>query len=103
MVKYIYLILCESSGSLKIGVSKSPQERINKLQTSSGEKLKLIKTYKSEYYNYIEKSLHNIFSHIRKEGEWFEYDLNLVEYFEVYCKTYEKTISILKKNNNFFL
>ena len=103
MNKYVYLILCEASGNLKIGISKSPQIRIKKLQTSSGEKLRLIKSYKSEYYNYIEKSLHNRFSHIRKEGEWFEYDLNLVEYFETYCKTYEKTISLLKKNNNFFI
>lgn len=98
-MKYVYLILSLESGSLKIGISKNPKKRIMQLQTgSSGSELKLLKEYRSKYYLEIEKALHSRFSHIKKHGEWFEYDLDLVEYFDTYCINYEKNIEIIKKN-----
>ena len=103
-MKFIYLILSIETGSLKIGISKNPKKRIVQLQTgSSGSELKLLKVYKSSYYLEIENALHNKYVYLKKHGEWFDYDLEMIEHFEDDCKKYENSICFLKKNNNYFL
>lgn len=102
-MKFVYLIKKEIDSTYKIGVSKFPNERLKQLETASDSKLILINTYKTENYNKIEKTLHNLYSHNRKNNEWFSLTLEDEQIFSKKCKKIDKTIKILKKNNNFFI
>lgn len=66
-----------SDKTVKIGVSKNPQQRINTLSKQSGKKVinqwisnLLINAFK------IEKELHEFFSSKRLEGEYFQINFN---------------------------
>lgn len=101
MEKQIYLIFSQENGYYKIGISKNPQKRIEQLQTGNSSELKIIETYKSEYYNKIEKALHRRFSHARINGEWFALDAVEMNNFKNYCESIEKNIVLLENNKNF--
>lgn len=77
MDRTIYLIRSKENGYYKIGISKNPQKRLKQLQTGNASELEIIHLYKTEYASKIEKTLHNLYSHNRLEGEWF--DLSIVE------------------------
>jgi hypothetical protein len=69
----VYLI--SSSGLAKIGVSRSPEQRVKTLQASSPEMLCLLgeKYFKCSRDAYeIEKELHLRFKDKRGHGEWFD-------------------------------
>ena len=102
-MKYIYLIQSLENGYYKIGVSKHPTRRLSALQTGNSSELKLIYSYPSEYANKIEKSLHGLLSHCKKEGEWFELSLVDELSFDVKCKQIETNIDVLKKSGNVFI
>jgi predicted GIY-YIG superfamily endonuclease len=102
-MKYVYLIQTLENSYYKIGVSKHPQKRINELQTGNSSKLKLIEMYQSEFANSIEKTLQRRYSHLRKEGEWFEMSISNEVTFINECKKIEDNFKFLKKNNNVFI
>jgi predicted GIY-YIG superfamily endonuclease len=102
-MKYVYLIQSLENSYYKIGVSKHPQKRINELQTGNSSKLKLIEMYQSEFANSIEKTLQRRYSHLRKEGEWFEMSISNEVTFINECKKIEDNFKFLKKNNNVFI
>jgi len=104
-IKYVYLIQSQEDGYYKIGVSKHPNKRIEQLQTGNSSKLKVIEQYKSYSYlaHYIERTLQRRFSHMRKEGEWFEMSINEEVNFLQDCQKIEETIINLKKNGNVFI
>jgi hypothetical protein len=59
---------------IKIGYSRDPQDRLQKLQTGSPVKLELLGTVKcrdDSHAKSIEKLAHNIFHKQRRRGEWF--------------------------------
>jgi hypothetical protein len=66
-----------SDGSVKIGVSKNPEQRIKTLSKQSGKKI-TAKWYSEPLENAfkIEKDLHRSFSKHRLEGEYFQIDFN---------------------------
>lgn len=103
MEKYVYLIKSEDSSRYKIGISKNPQKRVKQLQTGNSEKLCLVNTYLSEYYDKIERTLHNRFSYLKKEGEWFEFSLEEEVKFIDECTRIESSFKILQKNQNPFI
>jgi predicted GIY-YIG superfamily endonuclease len=102
-VKYVYLIQSLENGYYKVGVSKHPQKRIEQLSTGNSSKLKLIETYQTEFADKIERALQRRYTHLHKEGEWF--DMSIVEEvnFQKECKKIEETIIFLKKNDNVFI
>jgi hypothetical protein len=102
-LKYIYIIQSLDEGYFKIGISKNPEKRILQLQTGNSSKLKLIDKFKSQYPNKVEKTLHNIYSSHKKEGEWFGFSLDVAYSLVDECKKIEKNIEILKKNENIFI
>lgn len=102
-MKKIYLIQSLEEGYYKIGVSKNPEKRLKQLQTGNSSELKLIHSYSSEYANKIEKTLHNMLSHCKKEGEWFDMSLPDALSFDVQCERIEKNIMILKESGNVFI
>lgn len=102
-MKQVYLIQSLEEGYYKIGVSKNPKKRIKQLQTGNSSELKLIHSYPSEYAHKIEKAIHNLLKHCKKEGEWFDMSLPDALSFDVKCKQIEENIVILKKNGNVFI
>lgn len=67
----IYLIRCSTSNFYKIGSTKrTAEERLKELQTGSPHSLSLITTTRF----YTERQLHQIFNQYRRNGEWFEFD-----------------------------
>ena len=103
MDKYVYLIQSVESGKYKIGVSQQPTKRVKQLQTGSGEKLKLVETFKSPYYNKIEANLHNRYSYLKASGEWFDLTLKEEVSFRKDCQRIENNIKLLTENDNPFL
>lgn len=66
-----------SDDSIKIGVSKNPEQRMKTLSKQSGKKI-TTKWYSEPLENAfkIEKDLHKSFSKHRLEGEYFQIDFN---------------------------
>lgn len=93
-IKYVYLIQSLETSHYKIGVSIHPEKRLLELNTGNSSKLKLVEKYKSEYANIIEKTLHNRYGYLRKEGEWFEMSISNEVSFINECKNIEKNIVI---------
>lgn len=102
-MKYIYLIQSLENSYYKIGVSKHPNKRLNELQTGNSSKLKLVETYQSEFAHLIEKTLQRKYTHLRKEGEWFDMSICNEVLFINECKEIEKNIQILKEYGNVFI
>lgn len=102
-MKYVYLIQSLENSYYKIGISKHPKKRVQELQTGNASELRLVLTYQSEYANKIEKTLQRRYSHLRREGEWFDMGISNEVSFIDECKQIEHTISELKKNGNVFI
>lgn len=90
-------------GYYKIGVSKNPQKRIRELKTGNSSPLKLVSSYETEIANKIEKILHRRFSHLSKEGEWFDLSISDDVNFINECEKIENNIIFLKNNGNLFI
>lgn len=102
-MKYVYLIQSTDNGYYKIGISKNPQKRIKQLMTGNSSPLKLIESYESEFANKIERVLHRRYSHLNKEGEWFELSiLDEIQFIDS-CKNIEANFKFLIDEGNIFL
>ena len=98
----VYLIT-SNYVDFKIGVTTRPiNERIRELQTSHPEKIDIIKFYKAENHNAVERWLHRKFNEKRLEGEWFQLDETDINQFESLCQSHDKVITLLKEENHFF-
>jgi hypothetical protein len=98
---FVYLI--KESGDdfmYKIGVTtaKNVNTRLKKLQTGNGNKLILLKSFKSNKPFKLEKMLHNYYKNNREEGEWFLLGENEINEFESLCNKYQIIIDSLKDN-----
>jgi len=102
-MKHIYLIQSLEDGYYKIGVSKHPKKRVAQLQTGNSSELKLIESYQSEYAHKVERALQRRYSHMKKEGEWFDISISQEVSFLSDCKQIEENFVILKKNGNVFI
>jgi hypothetical protein len=102
-MKFVYLIQSLENSYYKIGISKHPKKRIKELQTGNSSELKLVEVYQSEFANQIEKTLQRRYSHLRKEGEWFDMGISNEVSFIEECRKIEETLSFLKKNDNVFI
>ena len=102
-MKYIYLIQSLEHSYYKIGVSKHPAKRILELQTGNSSELKLIETYQTEFAHQIEKALQRRYSHLHKEGEWFDMSISNEVSFRKECQQIEENLVLLKKNGNVFI
>lgn len=102
-MKFVYLIQSLENSHYKIGISKNPQRRIKELQTANSSQLKLVESYQSEYAEKIEGILHRRYSHLHKEGEWFDMSISNEVSFIDECRKIEKTIVDLKESGNIFI
>lgn len=75
----IYFIGSVGSMAVKIGKSNNPEKRLAELQTGHPHKLVLYAVVENVTPDY-EMKLHRILAHIRKEGEWFELNDELIDF-----------------------
>ena len=68
---YVYLLYADN-GLIKIGKTKSLQQRLDHFTAKLPYELRLVGTIKSERYGEIEAELHRLFHDKRKRGEWFD-------------------------------
>lgn len=78
-VTHLYLIINTKNGSLKVGKTKNLVDRLAQLNTASPDKLMYEEI--KESLGHLEKGLHEKFKHLRKNGEWFEYSEEIINYF----------------------
>jgi len=103
----VYL-LCEVGSNperYKIGITKSdPKSRIKQLQTGCSNEIVLLRSFDSEHYTKIEKTLHREYSVYLTTGgtEWFQLPSEKVFQFPERCKTLDNNFSILKESENPF-
>jgi predicted GIY-YIG superfamily endonuclease len=102
-MKYIYLIQSLENSYYKIGISKHPTKRLQQLQTGNSSPLKLVEIYQSEHAEKIEKALQRRYSHLHKEGEWFDMGISNETSFLNECQKIEETLNFLEKNNSVFI
>lgn len=75
---FVYFIQGTVSKNIKIGVSRSPKDRIQSIQNHSGESVRLIGTIRGG--RELEHIIHKKFDSLRLHGEWFRPEINLIEY-----------------------
>ena len=74
----IYLVKAEGTNLYKIGYTDGKAEkRVKTMQTGCPHKLSIIEEAFGDMDK--EKFLHNTFSEQRKQGEWFEFDDDLIQ------------------------
>jgi hypothetical protein len=76
--EWVYFIRRGADGPIKIGISKSVEDRIAALQTASAEGLVLLGRCRGT--KLVERSLHDQFKHLRRVGEWFHPAAELLEF-----------------------
>lgn len=67
----IYLIVCETTGRLKIGWTINTAGRMRTLQAGSPTKLRLVGEVPGDRHR--EQQLHRLLDAFRLHGEWFDY------------------------------
>lgn len=70
-IRWVYLIGSPVVRSVKIGVAKDPDARLNELRTGSLVPLQLI--WKTRGGRALESELHQYFAPYRTHGEWFDF------------------------------
>ena len=75
----IYLISYDNQ-FLKIGYTKNITKRLAQLQTSIPIKLEVFHLIDGDIS--LEKEIHVLFKDLRTQGEWFNFDNSILEYFE---------------------
>lgn len=66
----IYFITAHGLDYIKIGQSVNVESRISSLQTASPKKLQVWAVMNGSFQT--ESGIHDLFRHIRKNGEWFK-------------------------------
>lgn len=69
---YIYLVRAVGTNRYKIGRTKNPERRLERLKQQSPFSLKLVEIFHTEDCVTEEKRLHRIAAKYRSHGEWFD-------------------------------
>ncbi len=95
---YLIKIVNDDKSLYKIGFTKgSVHKRVRELQTGCPYEIRVVDTYSSEYGTIIESTLHNMFSHLKTHGEWFELGVGEEVKFKELCEKYENIQKIINK------
>lgn len=94
---FVYFILNIDSKAIKIGIAKNVEKRLQSIQTSSPIALELLHTIQLdsiENAQKLEYVLHQRFSHLRMNGEWFEAYEELRTYIKHAPVSYSQSLDI---------
>jgi len=102
---YIYLIEneVEFETFYKIGYTKNLNNRKRQLSTGNPGKMKILKSFRTDWNRKVEITLHMQFKSKRIRGEWFRLDNNDVDNFLPKCHIIESNLNFLKQNGNSFV
>lgn len=81
----LYLIRCESFNIYKIGVAAYATERLADLQTGNPFRLTIEASFWFENAEIVERSLHQKYAGVRRNGEWFVLSEKQVKEFSRIC------------------
>lgn len=100
---YLYFILAENESvkRIKIGRSKNPHARINDLQKRKdciGLELSILHTVRSDDCVSLETEMHRKFKHLNIINEWFEYNVELLQYIKELRTDYDLNKNRVDKN-----
>ncbi len=91
---FVYFIFNIDSKAIKIGMAKNAEKRLKSMQTSNPITLELLHTIQLDSVEdalKLEYVLHQRFSHLRMNGEWFEANEELRTYIKhapiSYCRS----------------
>jgi len=84
---FIYIIGNKEQELYKIGISKSPKERLPTIQTGCPFSLEIINTYKSKKAREIEEATHIKFKEHNTNGEWFKLTPALLKKVDEHIET----------------
>lgn len=73
---YVYAIRNVTTGNIKLGISRDPQERLKQLQTGNDCELQLVAYRKAENRFEDEVSIHRHANPYHIRGEWFDEGVN---------------------------
>lgn len=98
----IYLIECRRDYDTvyKIGFSKSPNKRLDNLQTGNDGELRVLHKFESSHNQKVERTLQRFFAHKKINREWFRLDLEDVQNFNTICQKIENNLTTLTENGN---
>lgn len=98
-MSYIYLMesIRDYDTVYKIGYSKSPNQRVNNVQTGNDGNVKVLYQFASKHGRKVESALHSFYSHYHKNMEWFALDLKAVQQFLPICEKTEDNLDHLEK------
>lgn len=102
MKRYIYLILNEDNGHIKVGIGKNPSKRVKQLQTGSSAKLTVIYKRLVEKASVIEKNIHADYHLFRISGEWFDIPNLSIDKIDKSITLYENNVKCLEDLENPF-
>lgn len=77
--RFVYILQCEDTGRIKIGVADDVDARHTKIQSMSPSRLNLVATFPCLHDNNLEAALHRRFAKHRIHGEWFEPDDAMID------------------------
>lgn len=64
----------DERGPIKIGISGDVAKRVSSIQTGNPQPCRLLASFEHKNAVDVERRLHDTFSDLRMEGEWFTYD-----------------------------
>ena len=91
----LYIIQDNTSKLVKIGISNNPQKRLRQLQTGTGNKLRLLRTFVTENDRNWEKKLHKMLWQNRRKGKWFNLD-PLENYLFLFDELFQEHSEVVK-------
>ena len=69
---YVYAIRNTTTGNIKLGISRNPEQRLKQLQTGNDCALELVACIKAENRFQDETALHHAHAAAHIRGEWFD-------------------------------
>lgn len=91
----IYLIVCDTTKTCKIGYSVNPTNRLKQIQACNPYSLHLKYMINGEIYE--EKMLHKRFKEFSINREWYSYNNEIEEYFSTQKKRKKRNKNVVKK------
>lgn len=100
----VYLLASWDSGLFKIGITRSlTEKRRRQLKTGNGEKIEILREFKTPHFLRVEKLMHLKHAGKRAEGEWFYLNDSDILNFEKDCQTAHNTIQGMIDAGNPFI
>lgn len=85
----------ETGQYVKIGYTKSIEERIEAIQSHCPYTIYLIDSVNSRNASLEESELHKMFEHLRHRGEWFKFDYTIIEEFNYRNSIYRNNLDYI--------